>query len=157
MKWINVNNNSSTENFELWQEDKKLAVVSFSSLTRIVRFISNFGKRLFFFEKHGLLAHRIIIKNEYGIKMGKVEEEKPGSQKGFLELDGNKYYYIFNRDNSGELEVYDEAMEHSLLHCSFKTILNGFAKTKSLLDTKFPSLLMLVCWYALKPQHAELA
>src|SRR5476651_1188987 len=104
MKWVCVNTGSPDESFELWNQDKKLADISFSNRTRIARIVSNLGRRLFFFEKKGVLAPRAIIKNEYGIKMGKLELEKPGAQKGCLELDGKKYRYVFNENNSGELK-----------------------------------------------------
>ncbi|MGG9961807.1 hypothetical protein [Ferruginibacter sp. SUN106] len=157
MKWVSVNNGTSEENFELWNDDTKLANISFSKSTRIARFVSNLTKRLFFFEKRGWFSRKAIIKNEYGIKMGNVEELKAGAGKGFVEVDGRKYYFVYNQNNSGELELYDESMQKSLLHCSFNTLTTGFNKTKSLLDSKFPSLLMVLCWYAFQPHSATTA
>ena len=156
MKWVSVNTEFSGEGYELWSGDKKLAGISYSNRTHIARVMSNLGKRLFFFEKKGFLAPRTIITNEYGIKMGMVEEDRLRSNKGHLELDGKKYYYVFNENNSGDLKVYDEEMKHNLLTCSFNTITKGFAKTRSLLDTKFPSLLLVLCWYAFLP-HSTMA
>jgi hypothetical protein len=157
MKWVSVNSNSnSLENFELWKDDIKLATISFSKSTRIARIVSTLGKRLFFFEKRGLLTPRAVIKNEYGIKMGKVEEVKAGTGKGYLELNEKKYYFIYNQNNSGELALYgDELMQEELLNCSFTTLSAGFTKSKSLLDTKFPSLLMALCWYVFPQQNAN--
>ena len=158
MKWVSVNNGTSEENFELWKDDTtKLADISFSKSTRVARFVSNLTRRLFFFEKRGLFSRKAVIKNEYGIKMGDVEEVKAGTGKGFVELDGAKYFFVYNQNNSGELELYDESMQKSLLQCSFNTIATGFNKTKSLLDSKFPSLLMVLCWYALQPHSANTA
>jgi hypothetical protein len=155
MKWISVNNGSE-ENFELWKDDTtKLADISFSKESRIARFVSKLTRRLFFFEKRGLFSRKAVIKNEYGIKMGDVEELKGG--KGFVEVDGKKYYFVYDQNNSGELELYDESMEKSLLSCSFNTLTNGFNKTKSLLDSKFPSLLMVLCWYVFQPHSANTA
>jgi len=154
MKWVSVNNGTAQESFELWKDDVKLADISFSKSTRIARFVSNLSKRLFFFEKRGLLAPKAIIRNEYGIRMGKVEETRPGTGQGYVELDGIKYFFIYNQDNSGDLILYDEGMKKSLLTCSFKTLAAGFTKTKSLLDTKFPSLLMALCWYTFEPHTA---
>lgn len=152
MKWVKVNNSNSNEDFELWDADKKLAAVSFSNTTRIARIVSNLGKRLFFFEKKGFLTPKAIFKNEYGIKMGKLELEKPGAQNGHLEVDGKKYHYIFNENNSGELKVFDEAMKESLITCSFPPTGGSLSKTKSFLDTKLPSLLLVLCWYSFQPK-----
>ncbi|MBL0145144.1 MAG: hypothetical protein IPP48_04715 [Chitinophagaceae bacterium] len=151
MKWVSTNASSLNENFELWQDDKKLADISFTKSTHIVRFVSTISKKLFFFEKKGLFSPKAILKNEYGIKIGKVEEIKSGAGKGFIEMNEKKYYFVYNENNSGELELYDESKQKSLLTCSFNTLAKGFTKTKSLLDSKFPSLLMALCWYALQP------
>jgi len=152
MKWVSVNNGTSGENFELWQGENKLAGISFSKTTaHIARIASNLGRRLFFFEKEGLFTPKAVFKNEYGIKIGKLEEIKPGM--GILEMEGKKYSFIYNNNNSGELVIYDEAMQQNLLTCSFNAIANGFAKTKSLLDTKFPTLLMALCWYVFEPKN----
>ena len=155
MKWVSVNSGTSNENFELWEADKKLAVISFSNTTRIARIVSNLGKRLFFFEKKGLLTPKAIFKNEYGIKMGKLELEKPGAQKGFLEIEEKKYRYVFNADSNGELNVYNETMSETLITCNFPVATNNGAKKLSFLDTKFSSLLLVLCWYSFQPKNTS--
>lgn len=154
MKWISTNNSSAGESFELWEDEQRVAAISFNTNNRIARFVSTLSKRLFFFEKKGLLSPKAIIKNEYGIRMGAVEEVKPG--RGFVELNENKYSFIYNENNSGQLMLFDEKMQHNLLSCSFNAIASSFSKTKSLLDSKFPSLLLALCWYALQPQNGHL-
>ena len=54
MKWLSVNTGSLNENFELWDDEKKLAEISFTKGTRIARFVSSISRRIFFFEKKGL-------------------------------------------------------------------------------------------------------
>ena len=153
MKWVTANNNSAKEKFELWEDEKMLADISFSKQTRFVRIVSNLGKRMFSFEKKGFLTHSKVIKNEYGIKLGKVEEKRSGNGKGIVELEGKKYSFIYDQDNTGDLILYDEGMQKNLLTCSFNAINLGINKTKSLLDTKFASLLLLLCWYSFQPHH----
>jgi len=157
MKWVNVSNSSSKENFELQDDDKVLADISFSKQTRFVRIVSDLGKRMFSFEKKGFLKPGKVIKNEYGIKLGKIEEVKPGAGKGTVELNGKKYFFVYDKDNSGELKLYDELMQKNLLTCSFNAINLGINKTKSLLDTKFASLLLLLCWYSFQPHNSAVA
>jgi hypothetical protein len=157
MKWISVNNGTLNENFELWEADKKLAIISFSNTTRIARIVSNLGKRLFFFEKKGLLTPRAIFKNEYGIKMGKLELENPDAQKGFLEIEEKKYRYVFNEKNNGELNVYNEAMSETLITCNFPAATNGLTQKPAFLNTKFPSLLLILCWYSFQPQNTPIS
>lgn len=152
MKWFSVNTTSSKEKFELWEDEKMLADISFSKQTRFVRMVSNLGKRMFSFEKKGLFTHRKVIKNEYGIKLGKVEEKSTG--KGIVELEGKKYPFVYDKDNTGDLTLYDEDMQKNLLSCNFKAITNTINKTNSLLDTRVANLLLLLCWYTFQPHNA---
>lgn len=151
MKWVNVNSTASSEDFQLLDNEQVLAGISFSNQTRFARLVSGLGKRMFSFEKKGLLKPGKIIRNEYGIKLGRLEELKPGAGKGIVELNGKRYFFVFDKDNSGELVLYDEQMKQSLLTCSFNAINQGINKTKSLLDSKFASLLLVLCWYAFQP------
>jgi len=155
MKWVNVNSTASTENFQLLDDEKILAGISFSNQTRFARLVSGLGKRMFSFEKKGLLKPGKIIRNEYGIKLGRLEELKPGAGKGFVEINDEKYFFVFDKDNSGELVLYDAAMQKSLLTCSFNAINLGINKTRSLLDSKFASLLLVLCWYSFQPHGSS--
>ncbi len=153
MKWVRVHNNASLENFELWDDEIKLAGIAFSNHTRFARFVCNMSKRIFSFEKRGFLSVKEIIRNEYGIKMGEVEETKPGGKRGHIILDGEKYNYVYNENTSGELLLYDDLMQNCLLNCSFNDIFNGLTKTNSLLETRFASLLLVLCWYTFQPKN----
>jgi len=155
MKWVNINNSSTKEIFELREDEKVLADISFSKQTRFVRIVSDLGRRMFSFEKAGFLHPRKVIRDEYGIKLGKVEEDKHG--KGIVELDGKKYAFVYEENGSGDLIVYDELMQKNLLRCNFNAIANSLNKTTSLLDTKFASLLLLLCWYSFQPHNTEAA
>jgi len=153
MKWVITNNSSSQENFELIEDEKVLAGITFSKQTRFARIASHLGKRMFSFEKRGFLKPGEVIRNEYGIKLGKFEEIKPGAGKGMVKLDGKKYFFVYDQHNSGELVLYDELMQNSLLKCCFNAINPGINKTKSLLDNKFASLLLVLCWYSFQPNN----
>ncbi|MBK7433373.1 MAG: hypothetical protein IPI66_05290 [Chitinophagaceae bacterium] len=157
MKWIKVNSTQSNEAFELWSEDQKLALIEFSKNTQMARMDSNAGRRIFFFEKKGMLTHRAIIKNEYGIHMGKVEEERPGSGKGHLELDGKRYHYQFSQTDHAELKLFEDENQRELLTCNFNAFHTGFIKIRSLFDTKIPNLVLALCWYLVQPHAAARA
>lgn len=151
MKWIQINTNEPAETFELWSDDKKLAGASFNNKSAIVRLVTNAGKRLFFFEKKGWLSPKPVIKNEYGVTLGKLHTTVQKENKGFIELDGKKYIYRLSDNDSAKIEVFDATLNIPVTSCSFNTVLaKGVSTTKSLMQTKFPQLLLLLCWYSLQ-------
>lgn len=146
MKWVNVINGESGQDFELWENGEKLAGVTFSKHTRFARIVSNLGKRIFSFEKKGFLSAKEIIRNEYGIKMGELEETKSGAGKGYIDLNGVKYNFTYNKNSSGELLVFAESKKADLITCSFDSLLKSFPAAASLQGTKLSSLLLVLCW-----------
>lgn len=151
MKWVQINANESAEAFELWSNDKKLAGASFNNKSPVVRIVTNAGKRLFFFEKIGWLAPRPVIKNEYGITLGRLYAGTQKDNKGYIELDGKKYIYHLNDNGDAKIEVFDATLNTQVTSCSFNTVIaKGVSTTKALMQTKFPQLLLLLCWYSLQ-------
>jgi hypothetical protein len=151
MKWVQVNANTPLETFELWNDTAKVAGVSFNSSSRIMRMVSAAGKRLFFYEKKGWLVPKAFIKNEYGITLGKLETPGERIEKGYIELDGKKYHYAVNTEDNTRLDLYDDDLNKNIASCSFSTVLSkGYNKTRSLMNGRFPQLLLLLCWYSLQ-------
>ncbi len=158
MKWVSVNNNSSSHFYELWDTEKKLVSLSVSNRTKISRIECASDKRLFFIEKRGLLQSKTVIKNEYGILMGELIGENWEANEGMIVLDGKKYAYSLGTDSAHELVIYDEAKTRPLVSCSLSSVYDEapaiVRRSKSLHDTKYPCLLMALCWYLLKPAVA---
>lgn len=154
MQWVKVNTNSSNETFELWQGDKKIASTSFNNNSHIIRMASTVGKRLFFYGNKGWFTQKPVIKNEYGITLGRLEPETESGEKGFVELDGISYHYELHPGENISLELFDEELKKSVASCSFGNVLTkGFSKTRSLMSTRFPQLLLLLCWYSFNMHH----
>lgn len=159
MKWVNVNNSSSGSYYELWNDDKKLVSLTISTRTKISRIECAADKRLFFIEKKGFLQNRTVIKNEYGIPMGELHGETREANKGVIELDNKRYAYSFSENEEPGLVIFDENTNTPLVKCSLTAAHNDVAaivkRSRSLHDTKYPSLLMALCWYLLKPAIVE--
>jgi len=160
MKFISVNKNNSSGNaFELWYNDKKLMGLSLSKQTRTARIDSGDDKRAFFIEKKRFQQNKTVIKNEYGVKMGELNTEQPDANTGTIELDGKKYGYSLNENNSVALTLSNEA-EKPFLSCNLSAVIDTATslvkKSISLHDTKYPYILTALCWYLLKFDHLDL-
>ena len=155
MKWINVSNNSSNLSYELWNDEIKLVSLSISNRTKISRIECATDKRLFFIEKTGFLHSKTIIKNEYGIRLGELIGENRDAHEGMIELEGKKYAYSFNNITEAGLVIYDESKKKPLVSCHLSSPVDQATavvkRSRSLHDTAYPSLLLAICWYLLKP------
>ena len=159
MKWINVNKSNKGNAFELWFNDNKLMSLSFNTLTKIARLESASDKRLFFVEKKSFSKNKTVIKNEYGIKLGELNNST--ADEGVIEMDGKKYGYSINNSDNAAVILYDQTTaEHKpFLNCNLSGVIDGAAslvKRSIATDSKLPFLLMALCWYLVKPSGSEI-
>ena len=161
MKWVSVNNSSAGQHYELWNAEKKLVSLLISNQTKISRIECATDKRLFFIEKKGFLHNKTVINNEYGIRLGELTSENREANDGFIELDGKKYCYAISDHTDAELVIFDESKTNALVTCSLSSVFDEVAavskKSRSLHDTKYPCLLMALCWYLLKSKSVDSA
>lgn len=154
MQWVKVNSSTPAETFELWSGDKKVAGASFNNKSHIIRLAGNAGRRLFFYGNKGWLVQKPVIKNEYGITLGSLETETESGEKGYVELEGKKYHYHLKADETITLQLMEGEQSQNIASCSFGNVLsNSYRKTKSLMNSRFPQLLLLLCWYSFNIHH----
>ena len=72
--------NNRQKHLNYMERDKKLPAHHFNNASRIIRLASNVGKRLFLWQK-GMVCPKAVIKNEYGITLGKVEAASETGEK----------------------------------------------------------------------------
>lgn len=93
MKWLASFASNTQEIYELWNEDQKLLTLDFHPLTNSARIEYRGRRRVFMIRREGFLKNRIILRNEYGMRMGQLHYEKSNLSAGSLELDGELFNY----------------------------------------------------------------
>ncbi|MEP6676694.1 MAG: hypothetical protein ABJA78_16155 [Ferruginibacter sp.] len=158
MEWINIIKGSLSDVFELWHQGKKMLNLSFNKKTKTTRMESLSDRRVFFIQRGGFFHHKnIVIKNEYGIKIGEIENEKQQPDEGFIQVDDRKYYYVLTNERGAELKLYEnETKENFIVSCNLSALTAGaVTKTSSLHDTSYPVLLTGLCWFLFHPQKGN--
>lgn len=151
MKWIHIPSSANHEVYELLENDQKILSLFYNPLTGTARIDCFHEKRVFVMQKERFKKSRTIIRNEYGIKMGLVEEDKLSPGNGIIEFNENQYHYLLNSLPVPEYILYKESMEQPVT--SFQIILQnnftGLNIAGNILYTPavYASLLMAVCWY----------
>jgi hypothetical protein len=140
MKWVMVKHASpSVQKYHLVEGASQKAVLKYNLLQQSVRVSNDDTQRVFFLERSGFWNNKTIFKNEYGLEIGKMSFEK-GFHAGTLEVDGNKYHYVIQNNESQELVIYDE-LSRPILSCELSAA--GYKP-----DQDLSSLLLGLYWYA---------
>ena len=155
MKWIKTKSETQNQTFELWDDNIKSLTFS-TSLPGFAKIQCNDTRRTFMIEKKGIFRSRIILRNEYGIRLGQVTYEGNHSNEGLVEWEGQRLRYKIQNQSTPELVVYKPTNE-PLLICELSGITNtSYNLPKSTSDDIYPALLLALCWHhyskVLKPE-----
>jgi hypothetical protein len=156
MRWESAANTSNNEVYHLCKDDKKILTLTFNPFSNSARVECEKEKRVFFIRKEGFRRNKIILRNEYGIKIGELGQE---NKENFIDVNDERFYYATNNNPLAELVLYKESKDHPFVTCGLSTKEGDtavkFTKDKKLSDATHPGLLMALCWYMFLPVAKE--
>jgi hypothetical protein len=156
MRWETVASTSNNEVYHLYKGDKKILTLSFNPFSNSARVECEKQKRVFLIRKEGFLRNKIVLRNEYGVKIGELGHE---NKENFVDVNDERFYYTTHNNPLAELVLYKESREQPFVTCGLSakegnTAVN-FSKDKKLAGTSHPGLLMALCWYMFLPVAKE--
>lgn len=157
MKWVMVNNKSSLlQEYHLIKEGSTRVIVKYNPTQRSARITIGDKHRLFFIESAGSLSGKYIFKNEYGLEIGMMNNDKWGKE-GSVIIESKKYTYKISNNPVAELSIYDAATKKPLASCGLATGINGTSLSLSQQTNNADSnyLLLSLCWFLFLPVAKE--
>ena len=132
---------TSQQEFQLQEDDVTSMIMKFHPDQQTVR-ISHAGtKRLYFFEQSG--NNKLVIRNEYGVKVGKILYDRWLHANGIIEFNGKKFRHeLHNEEDS--LILFDTKKHNTLVKCK--------VLTKTIVNQVHAALMLTLCNYLLVPE-----
>src|SRR5437667_151394 len=93
MKWQIAKSTLKQEIYELWNKEKKLLTLEFHSATNSARIEYAHEKRVFLIRKEGFLRSKIVLCNEYGIRLGHLVQD---NKESYIELNNERFSFDIN-------------------------------------------------------------
>lgn len=158
LHWYAATAKAGYEMYELWNDDALLLVLTFNPFSQTAKVECQHSCRNFKIEKEGFLRSKTILKNEYGIKIGELGIESWFKHEGFIDLNGERFFYTTQRKEVPELLIYKTSKKNPLVICDLTTNngSTGYTLTDKNKDAdKHTSLLMALCWYIATPLPAN--
>ncbi len=157
MEWIAIRNQSQpVMEYHLMENNSCKAILKYNTQQRVARLHIGDNYGVFFIEKRKAFQNKNIIRNEYGVAVGKLSVDKSQAHPESIELDGEKYYYTFRNDPFAELVLYKNDAIAPVARCGLKMGADHtqvvFAKNNY--EEHLPILLGL-CWYLLLSVEVE--
>ena len=133
---------SSLQEFQLQENDVTSMIMKFHPAQQTVRISYGGVKRLYMFEKSS--NNKLLIKNEYGVEVGKIVYDRWYHANGSIELDGKKFQHVIVHGDEDSLVLFDKQKQNPLVKC---TVL-----TKTIIGQVQAALMLTLCRYLLIPE-----
>ena len=157
MKWVLTNNKKALlQEYHLLDEENTKAIVKYNPVHRSARISIGDKHRLFFIESAGSLTGKYIFKNEYGLEVGMMSNDRWGKE-GSITIESKKYIYKIQNNPLAELTIYDGVTHQALVSCGISTGINGTSLSLSQQTNNADSnyLLLGLCWFLFLPVAKE--
>lgn len=156
MRWETADNYGEHEVYHLYKKEKKLLTLTINTFSNSARVECNQEKRVFVIRKEGFLKNKIVLRNEYGFKIGEIGIE---SKENYIDINDQRFFYTIHNNPLAELVLYKESIDNPTVVCGLSAS-NGdtgihFSKDSSIKTEPHPGLLMALCWYMFLPVTKE--
>jgi hypothetical protein len=157
MKWVITNNKKALlQEYQLLEQDSIKAIVKYNPVQRSARISVGDNHRLFFIESAGSLTGKYIFKNEYGLEVGTMVNDKWSSE-GSVTIESKKFTYKIHNSPVAELTIYDGSTNKAIVSCALATGINGTSLSLPEQSNHAGSnyLLLGLCWFLYLPVAKE--
>ncbi len=152
MNWETVKSGIGQKVYALWNNGHKLLTLAFNSSSNYARIEYAGEKRAFTIRYEGFLKNKMVMRNEYGVRIGSVSTE---NKENLIALNDEKLHYTITEDKEPKVIIYKDSIEDPLAICDLT-----LGSDKSILPSIKPaatqhSLLLALCWYLYLPVAKE--
>lgn len=147
MNWETVTSGLGHKVYALWNNGRKLLTLAFQQGSNFVRIEYGGEKRAFNIRYEGILKNKLVMRNEYGVRIGQIVE----NNESLIALNDEKLHYAITNDGSPKVILYKESIDSPLAVCDLQ-LENDTSILPSVKPTATQhSLLLVLCWYLYHP------
>ncbi|HET6995497.1 MAG TPA: hypothetical protein VFI06_10975 [Chitinophagaceae bacterium] len=151
MNWETVTSGLGQKVYALRNGGRKILTLAFNSSSNFVKLESEGEKRAFTLRYEGFLKNRLVMRNEYGIRIGHVTSE---NKENLIAFNDEKFFYTITQEKEPNLIIYKDSVEIPLAVCALSLDKEGVLSSVKPAATH-QSLLLALCWYLHLPVVRE--
>jgi len=133
-------NNQDHQEFLLKEDDKIVLKLVYKKDLHVARVETEKERRVLIIEDEGLLRTLLVLKNEYGIRIGSLNYDNFSVTNGTVDIEHSKYRFTVSQTGSSELKIHKGSRKNLIYSCQI-----SFDDKNS--KTAIASLIIAVSWY----------
>jgi len=152
MSWSFISSDKSSKAYELRHDGRSVLTLTINSEIGTMRVDGedDASKRIFVVRREGFWKNKLVLRNEYGVKVGQIIPDDRSNQHGTLEMENDTYHYECQTEGDAPVFTISSLTSTSPL-ISFRLLQKtGKASAAFLrkgMDTISSELLMAFCWH----------
>jgi hypothetical protein len=143
MNFISENHLAGQEVYYLKEDGQTVLRFRLRQELHIVRLETAHEQRVLMIENEGLIRTKLVLKNEYGIRIGHLAYDNFSNSHGSMEIEGASFRFSFQQEPQPELNIYRGSRSGLVYSCKISVEENGLRNTTS----RISKFIIAVCWY----------
>jgi hypothetical protein len=148
MNWETVTSGIGHKVYALWNNGRKILTLAFHSSSNFAKIECEGEKRAFTLRYEGFLKNKMVMRNEYGVRIGQISSE---NKENLIALNDEKFFYTITNDSEPKVIIYKESKENPLAVCALQVDNDKSILPAVKASATHHSLLLAMCWYLFLP------
>jgi len=152
MNNVSVKTNAGQQDYLLKEDDKTVLKLQYKQASHSARIETENERRVLIIDDEGLLKTKLILKNEYGIRIGSLTYDNFSDTHGSVEIENTRYRFVVQHGSTPELNIYKGSRRNLVYNCQLSYDDNNSKGTKS----QSASFIIAVSWYLFLKSEVKL-
>lgn len=142
MNSISLKSIPGQQDYILQEENKTVLKFRYKNDMHIARMETENERRVLMIEDEGLLKTKLVLKNEYGVRIGSLNYDNFSDTQGSVDIENIKYRFSLQHGETPQLNIYKGSRRNHIYTCLLT--FNNNTREARLRST---SLIIAVSWY----------
>ena len=143
MNIVSVKNIAGQQDYLLKEDGNTVLKLRYKKDLHTARVETEKERRVLIIDDEGLLKTRLILKNEYGVRIGSLSYDNFSDTHGSVEIENIKYRFVITHGAAPELKIYKGSRRNLIYSCQL-SFDDDNSKKANLQPSSF---IIAVSWY----------
>jgi hypothetical protein len=143
MNIVSIKSNSGQLDYILKEDDKTVLKLRYKQELHTARVETETERRVLIIEDEGLVKSKLILKNEYGVRIGSLSYDNFSDTHGSVEIESTKFRFLIQHGPSPELHIYKGSRRNEIYNCQLSFDDSNIKQTRY----QPPAFTIALSWY----------
>ena len=142
MNIVSVKQAPGQQDYLLKEDENTVLKLRYKKDLHTARVETERERRVLIIDDEGLLKTRLILKNEYGVRIGSLSYDNFSDTHGSVEIENIKYRFVITHGSTPELNIYKGSRRNLIYTCQL-----SFDDNSAGVRSQPSSFIIAVSWY----------